>query len=77
MKNQIDTIKSIMGTNYNPDEKINAIHKWKQAAANNFSTDFIDSVAKQYFLRGKNSPKQEEAIDRIITKFNICMDTWG
>jgi len=89
MKDQIQTIKDIMGTgsgskkisvnlsNYKPDEKMDAIYRWKRASCADFSTYFVDSVYDQYLQRGKISTKQEAAIDKIIVKFNICLDTWS
>lgn len=87
MQNDLKKIKEIMGDNaplkslqvnqYQPDEKISAIYNWKRASSVSFDTSFVDSLYDQYLQRGKLSDKQVAALDKIITKFNICLDTWG
>lgn len=85
---QIDKIQSIMGSNkkrksvdelshYTPEEKIQAIYNWKRASSVSFKTDFVDSLYDQFIDRGTLSNNQIAALDRIIQKFNISLDTWS
>jgi hypothetical protein len=87
MKNDLQKIKEIMGTNkptrniclshYTPEQKINAIYMWREASSVSFNTSFLDSVSAHLHNREFITTAQDDAIDNIIRKFNICMDTWG
>lgn len=88
MQDQIQSIKRIMGdtntkkevvelSHFTVGEKIRAIYNWKRASNTNFSTSFIDSVYDQHLQNRRISLKQVAAVDNIIIKFNICMDTWS
>ena len=40
-------------------------------APDNYNASFFDSIEKQYKIKGKISEKQENAIEKIATKWNI------
>lgn len=54
------------------EEKIKAVGVWAETAApESFDSSFVESLAEQYEDRGSISPRQEQALDNIIDKFEI------
>ena len=47
-----------------------AILKWAKTN-DTFDTKFVDSVKKQFEVKGKISPKQKQALENIMKKFKI------
>ncbi len=66
---------------FSNEEKITAIMSWHEDAdteqSRNFDPEFVEKMAVELEKKGELTGKQENALDNIVTGFNIDISEWA
>lgn len=62
---------------YSGEEKCTAIGAWVEHSGISFDMKFVDSVYNHCMKYGSCTVKQNSALDKIITRFNINVSKWS